>query len=283
MRVRTLTACVLLSCGPAHVGPSLPGEVVEPSGLVRSRQHPGVFWTHGDSLTSSRLFAVNERGEVLARVELGVPNVDWEDIAVDDAGNLYVGEFGNNFSSREDLKVYRLPEPDPANGDTKAEVEATFRFRFANQTSFMPREDNFDVEALFVDREELFVFSKHRADRNTVLYRLPKTPGDVAELEPLIEFAVGDKGPFAGMVTAADLHPKGEHLAVLSYHAVQVFAWKDGALGERLALRPLVAARVHQIEALAWDDDALVLVNEDGHIFRMADPLAQDGSPFPAK
>src|SRR3954469_24128737 len=68
----------------------------EASGIVASRRHPGVFWVHGDSGTGPSLFAVRRDGSLVRSYTVKVPNIDWEDISLDDAGRLYLGDIGNN-------------------------------------------------------------------------------------------------------------------------------------------------------------------------------------------
>src|SRR3954468_6307892 len=68
----------------------------EASGIVASRRHPGVFWVHNDSQNPAALFAVRRDGSLVGEFTLGVPNVDWEDIAADDQGHLYLADTGNN-------------------------------------------------------------------------------------------------------------------------------------------------------------------------------------------
>jgi hypothetical protein len=75
--------------------------VVESSGLVASRRHAGVLWTHNDSGDAARLFAIGRDGRVLATLRLaGVQARDWEAMAVgrDDRGApaLFVGDIGDN-------------------------------------------------------------------------------------------------------------------------------------------------------------------------------------------
>ncbi len=41
---------------------------------------------------------------------------DWEDIAIDDAGHLYLGDIGNNDAKRDTLFVYEIDEPNPTTG-----------------------------------------------------------------------------------------------------------------------------------------------------------------------
>ena len=41
---------------------------------------------------------------------------DWENIAIDSAGHLYIGDIGNNDSKRDTLAVYEIDEPNPQAG-----------------------------------------------------------------------------------------------------------------------------------------------------------------------
>jgi hypothetical protein len=86
----------------------------ECSGIVASRRFRGVYWVHNDSGDRARFFGIDLRGKLLAEFAVdGADNVDWEDVAVDDSGQLYIGDFGNNRSKRRDLVIYVVDEPDP--------------------------------------------------------------------------------------------------------------------------------------------------------------------------
>jgi len=52
-----------------------------------------VFWTHNDG-HSPYLFAVTRKGQTIRAYQVGASFVDWEDIAVDAAGNLYLADIG---------------------------------------------------------------------------------------------------------------------------------------------------------------------------------------------
>lgn len=125
----------------------------ECSGIVPSRQFAGVFWVHNDSGNAAQLFAIDAQGNLLRKVAvLGVSNIDWEDITTDDAGNLYVGDFGNNRNDRRNLEVLVIREPDPRGSDEILEVvvERRIPFFFPEQKQFPNRQAmNFDCEAIF--------------------------------------------------------------------------------------------------------------------------------------
>ena len=74
-------------------------EIVESSGLIKSKKYPGVFWTYNDSGDSARIFAISEDGKIVKPewfkfkgkykgVEVvNATHIDWEDIAADRAGD----------------------------------------------------------------------------------------------------------------------------------------------------------------------------------------------------
>lgn len=100
---------------PAHL---------EPSGLVKSRLWPDVYWTHNDSGDGPRIFPVHRDGRIYPAERYGaahgvhIPdavNVDWEDITADDQGHLIIGDFGNSEKNdRRDLcDLLGVVRPDP--------------------------------------------------------------------------------------------------------------------------------------------------------------------------
>ena len=87
--------------------------IPEASGIVKSRRYPGIFWVHNDSGNPPLLFAIRGDGRIVRQFRLGVPNIDWEDIAIDDQGHLYLGDIGNNTGALPLRAIYRIDEPDP--------------------------------------------------------------------------------------------------------------------------------------------------------------------------
>ena len=52
-------------------------------------------------------------------VNIGLqPPIDWEDIAADDEGHLYVGDIGNNGGLLAIRAIYRIDEPNPEKAAT---------------------------------------------------------------------------------------------------------------------------------------------------------------------
>lgn len=292
----TLLGVFLAACLPPTAGPRLPVEISEPSGMVRSPSHPGVFWVHSDSGNRPRLYAVDAEGRIVGRAEVqGVTNVDWEDIAARD-GDLYIGDIGNNFQLRQDLVVLRVAEPSITDPSTIVPVPVLSRihFRYPDQESFPATHPRFDAEALFWARDSLWLLSKHRDDHKTTLYRFPETTSeDVQTLERVRDLELGGFGhPYGGMTTGADVSADGQHLAILSYHAIFIFdlstdlseATKESS--SDLLSHPVrrIELRAHQLlqcESITWDGQALIVTNEHGRIFRIEDAATGPDELFP--
>jgi len=245
----------------AHLGK----ELKECSGIVASRQFPGVLWAHNDSGDLPRLFALERSGRILREVHvLGARNVDWEDLTIDDAGRLYIGDFGNNKNERRDLVVYVIREPDPrAPGPEIQSVPALQQipFSFPEQKAFPdPEHLDFDCEALFWDHGRLYVLTKHRSDTRTVLYRLP------AAGEPPLAQALGT-AEIGSQVTAAALFPDGRRLLVLSYQYIHVFYRAPGTENFLGALEHRVVIEGRQCEGLCFFDDEVLFANEQREMY----------------
>ncbi len=230
----------------------------ELSGLVASRRHEGVFWTHNDSGAGPVVVAIRASGEVVGEFELaGVEARDWEDIALGPGPEpgvdyLYVGDIGDNQRRRDGVVIHRFREP--------ASVAGAGRIEAGEITSFTLRypEGAENAEALVVDRDgALYVISK---GERAHLYKA----GDGV----LTRQATLDVGSGA-LVTGADLSPGGDLLAVRTYGSG--YLWEragDQSLADAVAAAPCAVglAKEPQGEAIAFaaDGAALVTVSEVG-------------------
>jgi hypothetical protein len=291
---RWLVATTLVLFVPACRKPSPTGEqldrrVREPSGIVASRVHADIFWAHGDSGRAPRIFAVDRNGALIAELDVAdARNIDWEDIAIDDHDNLWIGDIGNNDSDRKNLAVLRIPEPDPRAGLESVTVDHRVAFSYPDQTDFSDGRGPFDAESLFWWEGTLWLSTKHRRDTLTVLYRFPSVDVDEVVLERIAEFDLGAQlgegypaSKFPGMATGADVSSDGKRLALISYDAAFVFDLTAGqhpftSTAHRIAFDP---AYVDQVEAVAWEGEQLLVVNEGGAVFRIVDPSALERYP----
>ena len=89
-------------------------ELNELSGLVSLDSG---LWAHNDSGDEARVFRLDEAGATQAVVHLeGIDAFDWEDLsgAGPSAGELFVGDIGDNEAIRNEVTVLRFAVPDPA-------------------------------------------------------------------------------------------------------------------------------------------------------------------------
>lgn len=146
----------------------------------------GDLWLLNDSHNPPELFRFDPvAGKILEIRKLPLTNFDWEDLASDQAGNLYIGDFGNNYNSRKNLRIFRY---NPQSGALDS-----IQFRYPDQMEFPPasRENwNFNCEAMVFYKDSLHIFSKNTFKGNfyTKHYVLPTVPGNyVAELRDSIQ------------------------------------------------------------------------------------------------
>jgi hypothetical protein len=230
----------------------------EASGLVASRRHPGVFWVHNDSGNPPALFAVRRDGSLIREYRVAAPNIDWEAIALDDAGHLFLGDIGNNGGVLPLRAVYRLDEPDPsqpAAGPLPATAAVVYRF---------PADGRFDAEGMVWDGPNLLVFSKRLDSCAATVHALP-LDGSATLLRPALPTQVDILEDFTEPITAADLSADGL-LAVASYRVARVYA-RVGDVG--WAPIGAVAYRGGGIEAVAWDGPDLILAGEGRGMYRI--------------
>ena len=237
----------------------LPAALRETSGLARA-DSLGSLWVHGDGGTPARLTLVALPGTTRRVLDLApLPNTDWEDLAQDPAGYVYIGNFGNNANQRQDLAIYRLR---PGLGPF---VIDTIAFRYSDQRAFPPPRSrrNFDCEAFFWHNDTLHLFSKDRSRQQwTKHYTLPASPGrHVAVLR--------DSLRLNRPVTAADISPDGRTVALLSYGGVFLIARQAGRLLFDGPKQFRALPTTGQAEALVFlTDSTFVLANERGRLYR---------------
>lgn len=184
--------------------------IPESSGIVESRKYPGVFWTHNDSGNPAEVFAITREGKLINRFAIRATNTDWEDIAIDDAGHLYLADIGNNAHNRTTVQVYRIAEPDPKAPGNPIPPDQTYQLTF-------PAEP-FDAESLFFLGDSGFVISKHRDLTLAGIYQFDLKKPTVRQTLTKVTDA-----PIRVPVTAADVSRDGKFLAIMTVAGPSVF------------------------------------------------------------
>ena len=246
----------------ARVGWIRHAAIRESSGIAASRKNPGVYWTHNDKGNAPTLYAIAPDGTLLGEYPVAAANDDWEDVAADDAGNLYVGNIGNNKARRDWLQVLRIPEPHvgpeaaaaQGPGRTLSPTKA-WRLRFPDKP--------FDCESLVVRGDHGYVISKLFDGRSASLYRFPLDGPEELVLEKVVDL------PVRSPVTAADLSPQGRMLAVLSAGGLHLFAVGDDLKPLADVPPQVIPVPAGKLEGVCFTDKGLLLTAESREVYRL--------------
>lgn len=218
------------------------------------------FLAHNDSGNKPLLFLLAQNGEIRKEVKLAnAKNIDWEDITMDDSGNVYLADFGNNLNKRKDLKIYILKADELRN---RSEVVARkIQFSYEDQKHFPPSEDSmyYDAEALTYYNGELWIFTKCHTepyDGKCMVYRL-NTKDSIQVASKLTELQLKDRSFRQDAVTAVDV--KENTFYVLTYSGVEVFELAKGIFTKK---ERISFSKWTQKEALCVNGNTLFIADE---------------------
>jgi hypothetical protein len=236
--------------------------IKESSGVVASRRYTGVFWTHNDGGGPKKqvLYAIDRKGNTRASFPVvGVALHDWEDIAIDDAGHLFIGDIGNNDSKRDALAVYEIDEPNPRASAGPISPERAWNLRFPQAP--------FDCESLFVWKDQGYVISKVFDKTRAQIFRFPLKDTN----EPLtLELVATTK--IESPVTGADISADGRLLGLVAKNGAYVFRIdRDVAHVTKTKPRHTKLKNMH-IEGCCFVPEGLLATSERRMIFLFTDP-----------
>ena len=202
----------------------LPPDLTESSGVVSYGDH--TIWTIEDSGNADKLFHVSFDGNIIEAIKVkNASNYDWEDLAKDEAGNIYIGDVGNNRNNRDDLVIYKVPNP---NFLRKGKITAEkIKFSYPDQKEFPPEKHQryFDAEALFYRNHSLYVVTRNRSkpfDGKAFVYKIPAIPGEYVA-EKITEIQLCETPREHCAVTSGTVSPDGESVVLLTYTTLWVY------------------------------------------------------------
>lgn len=257
---------LLFSCtnyGQLKLLADLPNSLEENSGLVTFGD--STVWTVEDSGNKDEIYHLNFKGEILKTLKVvNGDNDDWEDLAKDKKGNVYIGDFGNNGNYRKNLVIYKIPHPSHEQGD-KIEAEQ-IKFSYPDQKEFPPKKDAlfFDAESLFHHDGKLFIVTKNRSksfNGEARIYSVPDVKGDytanlIGTFIPCTEWKLCQ-------ITSIDISPKGDKIVALSYGKLFIFTdftWDDFSKGKLTEID--LGART-QLESVTFMDENTLLISDE--------------------
>ena len=201
---------------------SLPQSMIETSGLVFYQNK--YLITHNDGGNKSELFVLDTLGNLVKQINvLETRNKDWEDLTLDNKGNLYIGDFGNNYNKRKKSQIYIVKKGFIYEDEVKTEK---ITFWYEDQKEFPPNKAdlNYDCEAFFYKDGYLYLLTKCRSKPFTGIsniYKIPAKKGKhKAKLIGRFQFC-SSAWQFCS-VTSADYDLKSNTLSILTYGRLYV-------------------------------------------------------------
>jgi hypothetical protein len=220
-------------------------------------------------------------GSVMRRVMVSnTENIDWESVTQDDSV-IYIGDFGNNYGSRKNLRILKIAKLDLLNPLTDSVQAGFISFVYADQSDFSPRlnQTNFDCEAFFYHNDSLHLFSKNWGDQQTRHYVLPSVAGKYTAC-PIETFNAG------GLITDAAVSQKGE-IVLLGYKNTggkfwNCFLWVFGVDGSN-CLTGKQHTRIELGSALSLGQTEGLAFNEGNRLWISSERIRSGWVNLPAK
>ena len=245
-------------CAPAGSLVQLPG-LPEASGLAASLRTPGRLWTHNDS-GQPVIAAIDGSGAVTGQVRVtGAKVEDWEAIAVgpcESGSCVYIGDIGDNDARRKRVSVYRVPEPEDANGT--AAVSEVLHATYPDGAH--------DAETLFFANGRLYIVTKGDAG-SAAIYRFPAVlrGGTTLQLERVggSQSTPGDDA----RITDGSVSPDGQWVVLRSRSSLTFYRSADLLSGQWRAVSTVgvTSLKEPQGEGVEFGaDDTVYLVGEGG-------------------
>ena len=241
----------------------LPGSLKEVSG-IETTSNSNLIWMINDGGNKPELFALNPRGKIKKVLWINTKNRDWEDLAADESGNLYIGDFGNNTNKRKNLAILKVPNASlKSNGPIGIE---RINFKYPNQKKFPPKKKqrHFDSEAFFYYNDSLYIFTKSRVQKNfgrTNLYKIPAKRGNHTA-EYISSFETCKR--LECWITAADISKSGKKVVLLNHKSAWVFTnFKGDDFFSGNAKEFPFYADLSQKEAVCFKNENTILITDE--------------------
>jgi hypothetical protein len=235
---------------------TLAGQIVEASGLAVDPTLD-VYYTEQDAGSPAAVYVVGANGQTRSVVTVGVPNVDWEDLAVGRVGGrdvMFLSDTGDDAqrrtstAARREFAVIRMDLPDGAISEPTQRARGVVRYRF-EYADLGAR----NAEALIVlpGTEQFFVIEKARKPQTTAgVFAGPRDPSPTS----VNRFTKVGEVNLIG-VSGGAVSPSGDRIALRDATHAYVYRVHNGDVAAALSSPPvrLLLPNERQGEAMTFD------------------------------
>lgn len=129
----------------------------------------GKLYTFNDSGNATEIFELDKTtGAIITTIKINAKNKDWEALT-NDGKNFYIGDFGNNGGTRNDLEIYKVSTENGSSGKDSVQLVS---FEYPEQKEFIPKysSTDFDAEAMIYLNGKIHLFTKEWSAKSTTHY-----------------------------------------------------------------------------------------------------------------
>lgn len=243
---------------------SLPKKLKEVSGITYFTESK-LLYTLEDSGNHNKIYALNPAGKIEKTITItNATNIDWEDITKDKKDNLYIGDFGNNDNTRQDLCIYKINKKELNKDNAAADYKVSFSY--PEQIEFPPKKKEmfYDVEGFFEYENYFYLFTKNRSkgfDGTAFIYKIPNAAGTQKAIK-IGEFRTCDNYNHC-VLTSATISPDGKKVVVLSHDKIVLFQNFQGDLFHKGTQTEISLNHFSQKESVVFKDNNTLLIADE--------------------
>lgn len=232
-----------ITCKTVQTG-TLP--IKESSGLAISAKYPGRYYHHNDSGDGPYIYVTNAAGQLQIKMKIVNGNsTDNEDLSLGpckDKTCLYVGDIGDNSSTRGNIKVTVAEEPDILSANIPMMFKFTFKYPdYAHNAEAMAVHPN----------GNLYIITKQNQTAGIYFIEKDKMWTNPSEIKILTK--IGSFPVTGSTVTGMSISPDGNKFIILTYKYAVEFDVNLANLPLDLTKRKQVGLRnLAQQEAISY-------------------------------
>lgn len=243
-----LIILLFIACqtGNLRVIADLPSSLKETS-AVEMTSNSDLLWVVEDSGNKNELYGLDNQGNITKYIKIkNRRNKDWEDLASDSLGNIYIGDFGNNNKKRKSFAILKVNEPDMAPNETEVEsIEFTLPEKIKSH----------DFEAFFLLKDHFYIFSK--SHKHGKLFKVPNREGK-HEASLVTNFNLKGK---SNAITAADY--RNGKVALLNHDKVWLLSNFEGDDFFGGDIEALEFMHKSQKEGISFKNDFTLIITDE--------------------